>query len=127
MLATATRNEHDTAIHATEPMWFLAFELRAKTWKLSCTTGHGQQPCEWHIAARYQACVLHEVAQAKRRCGLPATAPGVRCSAAGCAGFWLHRFVQAHGTTNPVVDSSSTAVNRRQRRAKRNGLDVRKL
>lgn len=35
--------------------------------------------------------------------------------------------MQAHGLTNPVVDASSIAGKRRQRHAKRDGLDVRKL
>ncbi len=51
----------------------------------------------------------------------------VSCYEAGREGFWLHRFLQAHGITNHVVDSSSIEVNRRKRRAKSDGLDVRKL
>jgi transposase len=51
----------------------------------------------------------------------------VSCYEAGREGFWLHRFVQAHGITNHVVDSSSIEVNRRKRRAKSDALDVRKL
>jgi transposase len=51
----------------------------------------------------------------------------VRGYEAGREGFWLHRFLQAHGITNQVVDSSSIEVHRRQRRAKSDGLDVRKL
>jgi transposase len=35
--------------------------------------------------------------------------------------------LQAHGITNSVVDSSAIEVHRRQRRAKSDGLDVRKL
>jgi len=46
---------------------------------------------------------------------------------AGREGFWLHRFLLAQGMTNHVVDSSSIEVNRRRRRAKSDGLDVRKL
>jgi transposase len=57
----------------------------------------------------------------------PATAPVVSCYEADREGFWLHRFLQAQGITNSVVDSSSIAVNRRRRRAKSDGLDVRKL
>jgi transposase len=106
---------------------FMALELRENTWKLGCTTGHGQQPRERPVAARHQACVLQEVLQAKRRFGLPDTAPVVSCSEAGREGFWLHRFLQAQGITHTVVDSSSLAVNRRQRRAKSDGVDVRKL
>jgi transposase len=101
--------------------------LREKTWKLGFTTGHGQKPRERSIAARNQTRVLQEVDQAKRRFGLPETASVVRCSEAGREGFWLHRFLQAQGITKHVVDSSSLAVNRRQRRAKSDGWDVRKL
>jgi transposase len=51
----------------------------------------------------------------------------VSCYEAGREGFWLHRFLLAHGITNHVVDSSAIEVSRRQRRAKSDGLDVRKL
>jgi transposase len=114
-------------MYAPEPVLFLAFELSEKTWKLGFTTGHGQQPRERSIPARHQARLLHEVGQAKRRFGLPETTPVVSCYEAGREGFWLHRFLQAHGITNHVVDSSSIEVNRRKRRAKSDGLDVRKL
>jgi len=36
------------------------------------------------------------VAHAKARCGLSETVPVVIGYKAGRAGFWLHRFVQAH-------------------------------
>ena len=124
MTTTATHNGHDTT---PERMLFVAFALREKHWKLGCTAGHGQKPRERTIAARHQARLLQDIAQAKKRCGLPETAPLVRCYDAGRAGFWLHRFLQAHGITNHVVDSSSIAVNRRKRRAKSDALDVRKL
>jgi transposase len=123
-MTTATHNVHDTT---TERVLFVAFERSEKTWKLGCTTGHGQPPRERSLAACHQARVLQEVAQAKQRFGLPDTAPGVRCYAAGREGFWLHRFLPAHGITNSIVDSSAIAVKRRQRRAKSDGWDVRKL
>src|SRR5207245_3695445 len=106
---------------------FVAFELSEKTWKLGFTTGHGQKPRERSVTARQQARVLDEIAQAKRRMGLPESAAVVSCYEAGREGFWLHRFLQGHGITNHVVDSSSIEVNRRRRRAKSDGLDVRKL
>ena len=126
-MTTATHNEHYTETHATEPVLFLAFELSEKTWKLGFTTGHGQKPRERTMAARDLTRLRDEVAHAKSRFGLCATAPVVSCYEAGREGFWLHRFLQAHGITNQVVDSSSIEVNRRQRRAKSDGLDVRKL
>ena len=124
MMTTATQNEH---YNAHEPVLFLAFELSEKTWKLGFTLGHGHPPRARTIAARATQRLLNEVAQAKARLGLGATAPVVSCDEAGREGFWLHRFLQAQGITNHVVDSSSIEVNRRKRRAKSDALDVRKL
>jgi transposase len=123
-MTTATHNAHDTT---PERVLFMAFELSEKTWKLGFTTGHGQKPRERMVAARHQARLLQEVADAKKRFGLPETAPVVSCYEAGRESFWLHRFLQSHGITNHVVDSSSIEVNRRKRRAKSDALDVRKL
>ena len=124
MTTTATHNAHD---NTPERVLCVAFARREKAWKLGCTTGHGQQPRERTVAARQQGRVLQEVAQAKRRCGLPDTAPVVRGDAAGREGCWRHRFFQAQGRTTHVVDASSIAVKRRQRRAKSEGLAGRKL
>src|SRR5260221_5751965 len=124
MTTAATHHEQS---NTTEAMLFVAFELREKTWKLGFTTGHGQKPRERTVTARHHEHVLDETAQAKRGLGLPARAPVVSCYEAGREGFWLHRFLQAHGITNHVVDSSAIEVNRRRRRAKSDGLDVRKL
>src|SRR5215831_10099902 len=124
MTTAATHQESENTPEAT---LFVAFELREKTWKLGFTTGHGQKPRERTMTARHQECVLDEIAQAKRRLGLADTAPVVSCYEAGREGFWLHRFLQAHGITNQVVDSSAIEVNRRRRRAKSDGLDGRKL
>ena len=124
MTTLATLHPQDTTTAGT---LFVAFELSEKTWKLGFTTGHGQKPRERTVSARQQERMLDEIAQAKRRLGLPDTAPVVSCDEAGREGFWLHRFLQAHGITNHVVDSSSIEVNRRRRRSKSDGLDVRKL
>ena len=124
MTTAAARNEPE---HTPEATLFVAFELSEKTWKLGFTTGHGQKPRERTVTARHHEHVLHEIAEAKRRFSLPETASVVSCSEAGRAGFWLHRLLQAHGITNPVVAASSIAVNRRRRRAKSDGLEVRQL
>src|SRR2546427_5580952 len=122
-----TAATHDEQSNATEATLFVAFELSEKTWKLGFTTGHGQKPRERTVSARQQERVLDEIVHAKRRMGLPANAAVVSCYEAGREGFWLHRFLQGHGITNQVVDSSAIEVNRRRRRAKSDGLDVRKL
>ncbi len=122
-----TAATHTEPGNTTEATLFMACELREKTWTLGFTTGPGHKPRERGMAARNQARVLQEIAQATKRFGLPEEAPVVSCYEAGREGFWLHRFLQAHGITNHVVDSSAIAVSRRQRRAKSDGLDVRKL
>src|SRR5256885_8966480 len=124
MTTAATHNEHE---NTTEATLFVAFELSEKTWKLGFTTGHGQKPRERTVTARHHERVLDEIAQAKHRLGLPDTVPVVSCYEAGREGFWLHRFLQAQGITNHVVDSSSIEVNRRRRRAKSDGLGGRKV
>jgi transposase len=124
MTTAATHHEQRNPTKAT---LFVAFELSEKTWKLGFITGHGQKPRERTMPAGQQERVLSEIAQAKRRLGLPETVPVVRCYEAGREGFWLHRFLQGPRITNHVVDSSSIEVNRRRRRAKSDGLDVRKL
>ena len=48
MTTTATHNGHDTT---PERALFVALALSEKTWKLGCTTGHGQKPRERSIAA----------------------------------------------------------------------------
>jgi transposase len=124
MTRTATHKEQGTTIEAT---LFMSFELSEKNWKLGFTTGPGQKPRERTVTARDQQRVLDEIASAKRRFGLPETAPVVSCYEAGRAGFWLHRFLEVHGIANHVVDSSAIEVSRRQRRTKSDGLDGRKL
>ena len=124
LTTTAPHHGHDTT---PERVLFVACELREKPWKLGCTTGHGQKPRARSIAACSQACGLHEVGEAKKRFGLPDTAPVGSCDAAGRAGFGLQRVFQAQGITHPVVDSSSLEVHRRKRRAKSDGVDVRQV
>ena len=124
MTTIATHTAHDTT---PERVLFLAFDLSEKTWKLSFTTGHGPKPRQRTIPARDLQRLLEEAAHAKARFALPDPTPVVSCYEAGRDGFWLHRFVQAHGITNAVVESSAIEVNRRKRRTKSDGVDVRKL
>src|SRR5262249_60996726 len=104
--------------HATAaPVLYLAFELSANSWKLAFTVGLGQKPRLRTIPARNTAAVLHEIARAKERFGLPAEAAVLSCYEAGRDGFWLHRFLVHHGIDNRVVDSASIHLHPRQRRA----------
>jgi transposase len=102
----------------------LAFELGQRSWKLGFTVGMGQRPRIRQIPAGATSALSTEIARAKARLGVPSDAPVVSCYEAGRDGFWLHRYLIAHGVTNYVVDSSRIEVNRRARRAKTDGLDL---
>ena len=118
---TTTRSSETTA-----PL-YLAFELGNGSWRLGFTTGPGQKPRQRTIPTRDGAAVLREIESARSRFGLGAEARVVSCYEAGREGFWLHRFLLAHGIQNRIVDSSSIEVNRRQRRAKTDRLDTDRL
>jgi transposase len=106
---------------------YMAFELGRKKWKLGFSTGFGQKARQRSIAGGDVPAVLAEIAAARRRFGLSQEARVVSCYEAGPDGFWLHRWLLAQGVENAVVDSASIEVNRRQRRAKSDGLDVQAL
>ena len=110
-----------------QPVLYLAFELGWDSWKLAFATGPGPAPRQREMPARDVSRLLLEIAEAKRRLRLPADCPVVSCYEAGRDSFWLHRCLAAHGVQNLIVDSASIEVNRRQRRAKSDNLDVGKL
>src|SRR3972149_7003570 len=118
----AATREHEYSVVA--PLLYLAFELGDSNWKLGFTIGMGQRPRERTIAARDLDALQREIHLAKRRFELPETAPVLSCYEAGRDGFWLHRYLVEQGVQNLVVDSSSIGVNRRQRRAKTDRMDV---
>jgi transposase len=111
----------------SQPTLFLAFELGQSKWKLGFTIGMAQPPRERTIPAGDVARLQQEITRAKQRFGLPEDAHVMSCYEAGRDGFWLHRYLVAHHIENLVIDSASIEVNRRQRRAKTDRLDVRKL
>src|SRR4029453_3024123 len=106
---------------------YLALELGWSQWKLGFTTQIGQKPRLRTIQARDLRALSEEIRRAKERFGLAASARVLSCYEAGRDGFWLHRYLVSEGVENQVVDSSSIEVNRRQRRAKTDKLDVIKL
>ena len=125
-MMTMTRTTESTAPMTTTSSirLLLAFELGERAWKLGFTTGVAQRPRVRQIPAGAVDRLVEEIARAKVRLQLPADAAVVSCYEAGRDGFWLHRYLLAHGVTNHVVDSSSIEVNRRARRAKTDRLDL---
>ena len=102
----------------------LAFELGEATWLLGFSAGFGAKVLRRKIASRDTEAVMREIARAKQQLGLPAAARVSSCYEAGRDGFWLHRYLEAEGVENFVIDSASIEVNRRKRRAKTDRLDV---
>lgn len=122
-MAKATSHQ-DTANSDT---LYLAFELSRANWKLGFSIGLGQRPRVRNVPAGDEERLLSEIAAAKRRFGLPAGARVCSCYEAGRDGFWIHRFLQALGIENVVIDAASLEVARRRKRAKTDRIDVAKL
>src|SRR4029077_8995994 len=105
---------------------YMSLELGDRSWKL--TIGDGRRgPSRYSVEAGDTTAALDCVAKARARCGVSAEARVHSCYEAGRDGWWLHRWLLAHGIDNIVVDSSSIEVNRRARRAKTDRLDGDKL
>jgi len=121
----ATRSVDCTA--QRPPVLYVAFELGWTEWKLAFTAAAGAPARLRSIGARALVRLHQEIANAKKRFGLPDDAPVRSCYEAGRDGFWLHRYLESQGIANVVVDSASIEVNRRARRAKSDRLDAAKL
>jgi transposase len=106
---------------------YLAVELGSEEWKLTFATEREARPRVRRVSAGDGRRLMQEIADAKQWFGLTAATAVRSCYEAGRDGFWLHRYLLAQGIANVVVDSASIEVNRRQRRAKSDGLDGRKL
>jgi transposase len=106
---------------------YLAFELGWNQWKLALTTELGQKPWVRSMPARDLGRLSAEIRRAKERFELSTRARVVSCYEAGRDGFWLHRYLEASGIENRVVDASSIEVKRRRRRVKTDRVDAGKL
>ena len=113
--------------YTSDRVMFMALELSAGKWKIGTTVGLGQKPREQTIEAGDLEGLTQELAKAKERFGLPADTRIVSCFEAGRDGFWIHRWLEAEGIENIVIDPASVHVDRRRKRAKTDRLDLGKL
>ena len=118
--ATALQQE-DTASAGT---LLVAFELGESSWLLGFSAGMGSHVWKRKVASRDRRAVLDAIERAREHFALGDEGGVVSCYEAGRDGFWLHRFLEAQGVENVVIDSASIEVNRRRRRAKTDRLDV---
>lgn len=118
--------------NAKDGVLYMAIEMGEKSWTLLFSDGkpkaNGQLRVHQAVVeGDKKECLDAVVNQAKERFKLSAEVKVVSCYEAGQEGFWPHRWMEAAGVVNCVVDSASLEVNRRYRRAKTDQLDVRKM
>lgn len=106
---------------------YLALELSHKKWKLGFSDGRQPQIRQVTIEAGDLEGCRKEIEKGKVRFGMTGSVLTRSCYEAGREGFWPHRALTEMGIENIVVDASSIEVNRRQRRAKTDRMDVEKL
>jgi transposase len=103
---------------------FLALELGSTQWKLAFAVARSGRPRIRTIAAKDLPALEREIGTARTTLKVPVEAPVRSCYEAGRDQFWVHRALAARGIANVVVDPSSIAVDRRQRRAKTDRVDA---
>ncbi len=111
--------------NANPSLLYMAMELSRKTWRLGFSNGVKNRQVS--IDAGNLVALGDAVSQAKSKLGLDDCCAVYSCYEAGRDGFWIHRELEAMGYRNAVIDSASIEVNRRQRRAKTDRVDLRSL
>jgi transposase len=117
------------AAHQYDTTIFVALELSKASWLIAINAPGSDKVSKYAIApaetAALQAILARAKALAERRCRVSARIAVIH--EAGLDGFWVHRWLEAHGVESHVVDPASIAVDRRSRRVKTDRIDVEKL
>jgi len=105
---------------------YLALELSSSSWVIGYRLPTNDKAKLHSLEAGDSKGLLAFIADLRRRLDAPdeASALVVSCFDAGRDGFWLHRFLTAHGVLNHVVEPTSILVTRGARRAKTDRLDA---
>ena len=110
---------------ASAPL-FVALELSRSTWLVALHSPLSDKVSQHRIEGGdvegLLALIARKREQAQARLGRPLRV--VSCFEAGYDGFWLHRWLCAHGLENRVLDAASLLVDRRAKRAKTDRLDA---
>ncbi len=104
---------------------FVAIELSQKEWLVTVHSPDKDRMSHHKIGVGDGPGLRSLLERVRERAGRAlGTAPSVTsCYEAGYDGFWLHRFLQAHGIESYVFDPASIAVEQRSRRAKSDRID----
>ena len=107
-----------TASIVTERVIYLALELSRSTWLVALRRpGTGKtvlHRLNGGDTTGLLAFIAEQRTRAEARLGAPVEV--VSCFEAGRDGFWLHRFLLAHGVASHIVEPTSILVSRRARR-----------
>ena len=124
MSKTKTRRQEDSL---NDEMLSVALELGERHWKVAGGAEFGGEIGLKQIKAGDGERLLEVIHALREKLNLPESTRIATCYEAGREGFWLDRFLKAHGVESLVVDSASIEVSRRARRAKPDRLDAEKL
>lgn len=108
-----------------EVLLYMAAELGVAEWKLAFNGPTKERLVT--VPAWDQERLSKEIAKAKAKLCLPADARVLSIQESGRDGFAVHRFFASLGVESLVVDPASIEVPRRQRRAKTDRLDAKRL
>jgi len=103
---------------------YAAVELSMSVWVIGLVDPRNGKLSRHQISAGNVARLLELLDKLRRAASCERV---VLCYEAGRDGFWLYRRLQAEGLEVLVLDPASLPVDRRQRRAKSDGLDVEML
>jgi len=119
---TTILHRHDNVLGL---ILYMALELSNKKWKIGFS--NGQKMRQITIEAGDLEALSRQITLAKEKLNLDQACSVRSCYEAGRDGFWIHRHLTGQGIDNAVIDSASIEVNRRQRRAKTDSVDVQSL
>lgn len=111
---------------ATPATLFVALELSRSTWLVALHSPIADKVSQHRLEGGDTAGLLALIGRKREMTAAKLGGP-VRvlcCFEAGYDGFWLHRWLCAHGIENRVLDAASLLVDRRARRAKTDRLDA---
>ena len=104
----------------------IAIELSASSWLIAARLPGADKSRLYRIEGGDTDALLALIGGLRSRAAtkLRQTVDVVCCFEAGRDGFWLHRWLTAHGVVAYVLEPTSILVNRRARRAKTDRLDA---
>ena len=104
----------------------IAIELSVSSWLVAARLPGAEKSRLYRIEGGDTAALLARIDELRARAA-PKSGPALEvacCFEAGRDGFWLHRWLTAHGVIAYVLEPTSILVNRRARRAKTDRLDA---